>query len=484
MPPAQSTIDVNSSFSRNGDPWLEHFAKQLPTAELKEGVLNLGDGGIHFLGCDLKNSRIWIRPCYEHLTDLIREKIGDGSKSRFIIIGSPGVGKTTYSYLWLYDLAVESQIVVYQFNSNTRYLFDWSVAPHIKPAVRAGTGEDFNFELMQARTWYLVDGRANIAGEPMRFNAKCIVFTCSPNPQEYHQFAKPRDAIKLYMPVWSESEVLTCRKKLYRDRPEKEILGRYETYGGLARYVFDKSYVECIVDFKQAIDSCARFEHVFEAVGGSVHPLLYLLLHFFNVKDDNFQYYGFRVEFGSKFLATEVLANLMPFNEPHILKWVEASANDMFAGVRRQIRHYLKEQPQGRVESAQDINLGGSSSSPVSAASMPKRSYRESRDLERAAREREKLERELKIEKEKERFAQERSSRESRAERKSIESLSERDNRGLGEVSERNQRESERKRSDKEERLDRDKLELRSKLTRERDRLTREIEGLEKRRNL
>lgn len=322
------------------DIWLEHFARRLPGADFKDGVLNLGEGGIHFVGSDLRNSKLWIRPCYEHLTDMIREKINDGSKSRFVIIGSPGIGKTMYSYLWLYDLAFECQRVVYQYSTNMRFLFDWSSASK-QPFVRSGSGEDFNEELMQAKTWFLIDGRANLGNEPMRFNARCIVFTCSPNPQEYQYFAKTREALKLYMPVWSESEVMICRKKLYKDKPEKEVLGRVSTYGGLARYIFDKTNVECIVDFKEAMDSLSSFDTIFEAVGGSSNPLLYLLPQFFGVKDTNFQYYGFRVEFGSKFLANEVLANLVPMNETQIFTWVEAGINDIFAGMRGQIQQYF-----------------------------------------------------------------------------------------------------------------------------------------------
>lgn len=134
---------------------------------------------------------------------MISRMIDGKDAFKFVVTGSPGIGK---SYFLLYIMwrlvqnspAEDPPTIVVQYKGKLALCFQGS-------KVFKGSIESFETQLENPNTWLLVDGM-----EPVFRNAKTIVFT-SPNLNVYSAFLKEVLSTELFMPVWSFDELQACR---------------------------------------------------------------------------------------------------------------------------------------------------------------------------------------------------------------------------------------------------------------------------------
>jgi hypothetical protein len=109
---------------------------------------------------------------------------------------------------------------------------------------------DRNTTKMTARnpeTFYVLDG---LDADPV--HSECLtLFISSPRSNIFKDWYTHAQTEPWYFPVWSLEELQECRKHCYPTISCDVVDGRYEKYGGNARYVFwpegDPPFIEGVV---------------------------------------------------------------------------------------------------------------------------------------------------------------------------------------------------------------------------------------------
>ncbi|KXZ51037.1 hypothetical protein GPECTOR_14g276 [Gonium pectorale] len=126
--------------------------------------------------------------------------------TRFLITGTPGIGKTCLAVPlmgWLIQEGMASKIV-YETN-RVRYLVTAVSSGVI--SVEQGSTLDFEQELDDTDdddVWWIVD-----TGEVLERRANTVLLA-PPDRKQYHEFLKLHRSVKLYMPVWTDDEIADC----------------------------------------------------------------------------------------------------------------------------------------------------------------------------------------------------------------------------------------------------------------------------------
>ncbi|GIL64892.1 hypothetical protein Vafri_18731 [Volvox africanus] len=214
---------------------------------------------VNLLGRDLWGSSLLVRHCYRGIFDRMMELHSSNGKKRFVITGTPGIGKSFFAVVlmgWLVqEIGVSTFLVEYQAG---RYLFTRE-GTNIK--VEEGSKTDFKEELEDPLTWWIVD-----MGKGAEVPA-CTVLLASPDQQRYKEFLKFPGSSKLYMPVWSNEEIEECRMQLYPNLDKEEVEKLVTLWGKVPRYVLEKARDEwTLVRFKETISRC-KWEDIISCIG-------------------------------------------------------------------------------------------------------------------------------------------------------------------------------------------------------------------------
>ena len=198
-----------------------------------------------------------------------------GEKESFIILGNPGIGKSMFLLYMLVKLVAQKETVVYDpFWDKKSFLFSAGT-------MKIGELEDFVFELSNASTWYLVDGK-----EPAFQEAKTLLVS-SPNPKNYKEFHKLNTVKRLFMPIWTWEEIQECKNILYSSLPEEKVEELFMKWGGIPRFVLGKAMDETNTNLlDEAISAKAtRLKELISYIGESdtetdvSHKLLHIIVH-------------------------------------------------------------------------------------------------------------------------------------------------------------------------------------------------------------
>ena len=196
-------------------------------------TLELADGTF-FLGQPDLGSKLFIRPCYEDLSELILEGVIDGTITKIVVTGTPGIGKSQFGFYLMYLLRCRGKTVVldergiwYRFSDEGVIMGDRS------GFINAGY-------LQGTNTWFLCDPK----DRPDEILGLPTVVLVLPETARVNSFMKQVHSRRFYMPVWSLGELLECRRAIFAHVPEADVRERFGMVGGVARAVFDADKLE------------------------------------------------------------------------------------------------------------------------------------------------------------------------------------------------------------------------------------------------
>ncbi|GMF18706.1 unnamed protein product [Phytophthora lilii] len=223
---------------------------------------------------------IFIRPCYRRLLYHVLALTQNQDEPNVIILGNPGIGKTFFAYLLLWNLVRQSNNVVYQDGRSAQWIL------FTASGVISGSNITFRRVLIEPSTFYIVDGVT-----PVGVLAKTILVTSPPR--------------NICYPTLREEVVTDC----------------YRRWGGISRYVLryatnqDKQR-----DLEEAIDS-VNLDILLSSVGkvgANDHSISHRVLHL--LVDDNFK--SLHYVFASEYVRERVTAEFCRPNKQQLANFL------------------------------------------------------------------------------------------------------------------------------------------------------------------
>ena len=284
---------------------LADFGAVLTRAVVADNTLELVDGTF-FLGEPELRSKLFIRPCYEYLSELILEGVFDGTMKNIVVTGTPGIGKSEFGFYLMHLLRCRGKTVVLE-RKGAWYRFS-------DEGVTQGDISDFRKAgyLQGTKTWFLSDPK----DRPEELLGLPTVVLVSPRTSRVNEFMKQADSFLFYMPVWSLDELFECQRAVFPHVPETDVRERFGKVGGVARAVFDANKLEqlCLkmqtaaskmdLDLLQQILSRRRGDPDQVSTDKSGDALLHLLA----VPETGFK--EFKVDFASEYAHNLTLGEI------------------------------------------------------------------------------------------------------------------------------------------------------------------------------
>ncbi|KAA1074723.1 hypothetical protein PGT21_017069 [Puccinia graminis f. sp. tritici] len=216
---------------------LIRFWKALPEASLvvdgEVEYLELKES--YILGDENLGDRLLVRPIYKELCEFFKAN----AYNRWVVTGTPGIGKTFFSVYYMWIAARAKKTVVWQPPFLPEHL---SYLMTSRGVELVGTWDsEITDALATSDAVHIVDGKAP------KLRKVWTLLVTSPQHNHYHQFLKENNSKLLYMPPWSYEELQTCKAILY---PDERILPTtlmdrvFEWYGGVPRYVLARASTE------------------------------------------------------------------------------------------------------------------------------------------------------------------------------------------------------------------------------------------------
>ncbi|PNH12505.1 hypothetical protein TSOC_000560, partial [Tetrabaena socialis] len=175
-------------------------------------------------------SSLFVRECYPRLFDALTRH---PKPKRFIVTGTPGIGKSWFFYYLLARLLKSTtppSFIVWEHNTKPGKAWCYT---HKTREVVVGERTSFDHVLLDPAAWYIADG------VPPQLNCLArIVLLTSPKHETYKEVRKASGKM-LYMPLWELDELLECRRLLYDTVSEGLAKDLYQYYGGAARFVLE-----------------------------------------------------------------------------------------------------------------------------------------------------------------------------------------------------------------------------------------------------
>ncbi|EFJ50610.1 hypothetical protein VOLCADRAFT_103824 [Volvox carteri f. nagariensis] len=225
-------------------PDLQMFWKNLTAAELMtvddQQVLSLPPG-VCFPASTSKLHQLLRRTCYDTAFTKMQDCINELSSDirRFLILGTPGIGKSMFLLDLLHRLACMQRTVVLlsDLTYPSALLFQPAAADGDGGGVfKADNPIEFEEEINDPNTWLLCDSI-----EFAKANA-ITVMVSSPRAGAYNRFAKTKH-LELWMGPWSLEEIHAARRlEPYQAQVDVEMVERlYKRWGGIPRYVLENA---------------------------------------------------------------------------------------------------------------------------------------------------------------------------------------------------------------------------------------------------
>ena len=233
FPSFHPTPTVTATPSPITSGWLFNYVNTLRSTDVPaaDGVLEMPDGvkvmNVEDLGC-----RMFIRPCYPKLWDNIVNVIETGVIFRFIVMGIPGIGKTTFLYYLLHVLVKRSKCVVFEDFKGLMFMVQ------LDGTIYRGKRGDSVFEepLANTSTYYLFNcGGSTGTTTPLLESVSAVTIVAS-SPSEDHtkELSKTNHNV-YYMPMWKLGELQLCRNICVSPLTEAVVADRFAKWGGVAR---------------------------------------------------------------------------------------------------------------------------------------------------------------------------------------------------------------------------------------------------------
>ena len=143
-------------------------------------------------------------------------------------------------------------------------------------------------------------------------------------------YAAPQEAIKRpdsivrYMPVWSWEEIQAARQHIFISQPKEDVDSRYSEWGGIPRYVFQKTDMADQALLEDALDSCSLNDLAGSITNPSTassisHRLLHLTVKAGYLKGP--------VVFASDWVEGEVISRYSQYKQREVQDFLAATAH-------------------------------------------------------------------------------------------------------------------------------------------------------------
>ena len=110
---SSSAVAVFDPVSVAADKSLTEFAAALTEAVVTDNTLELANGTVFPRGSKI-GSKLFIRPCYKELSEIILDAASRGVVRDVVVTGTPGIGKSCFGWYLLYLLRCLGRTVVYE----------------------------------------------------------------------------------------------------------------------------------------------------------------------------------------------------------------------------------------------------------------------------------------------------------------------------------------------------------------------------------
>ncbi|CAB4386844.1 unnamed protein product [Rhizophagus irregularis] len=235
----QSVSFARSLYSYRAEPGqaVREFWKDLKNIKINDenNFIQLSKD-VYFLGDITQGSILFIRKCYNILGRAI---LNDNNYGRWRIIGDPGVGKTFFCFYLLHLIAQRNEMAIYHKASKPPILFCKEDASIISMnELRSFSG----------KVWYITDDleddeenisfrKIMLCSTSFRYNDKSLIFDMC------------RELKKRYIPVWSWTEIKSCKDKIFSDLEERTLWELYGSQcGGIPRSILERRNFQQILD--------------------------------------------------------------------------------------------------------------------------------------------------------------------------------------------------------------------------------------------
>eukprot|EP01125_Pyxidicula_operculata_P007873 TRINITY_DN265_c0_g1_i5.p1 TRINITY_DN265_c0_g1~~TRINITY_DN265_c0_g1_i5.p1 ORF type:complete len:403 (+),score=8.78 TRINITY_DN265_c0_g1_i5:44-1210(+) len=257
----------------------------------------------------IPEGRMFIREDYKKIQAIIESSIE--KHVRYLIIGTPGIGKSCFLIYLLNQFLKANRTVVLQRSAEKDQIYLFS-GGRVTKSPRIST---FQSELDKEDTWYLVDTIDN----PGLMQAK-TVFVSSPLNRHYNLFRKEVYVKTLYMPEWSETEMETLYKEI-GGMDREEFNNKLTKLGGVPRLVFGT-----VVDSADRLIARAISKINFRTWDGAINDLettegsnSNVILHILPIHN----YTSYEYVFGSKYIERLVFQRLYNKNTTKLAQLLE-----------------------------------------------------------------------------------------------------------------------------------------------------------------
>jgi len=199
---------------------------------------------IYWAGVTELGSAMYVRECYERIWRIL-ESDWDQQPSHFLLLGTPGIGKSFFLLYTVYRLLGKLREsrkpfkIVLQMGAEgaCHYLLSMGGFFGSGLQVKEIPEVEVHRHIADAENYYLIDSSLphSVA------NARTLMVSY-PDPKLYDYYDRHSVVKKLYMPTWSLAECQTARKYIYTECDETTFAMNFEKLGGVPRFVLFKPH--------------------------------------------------------------------------------------------------------------------------------------------------------------------------------------------------------------------------------------------------
>jgi len=301
---------------------------------------------IGWLDSLLLTKSLFVRKCYQDVSEIIKSNTTIDQCQQYIICGTPGIGKSTFLSYFVYDLIQlqESDLLtdgVKIGESSFSIIVDFGEmfamittkktdqGTEIMVAVDQRSVNAFSHASNNQANYYIFDARE--VEKPLLVRAKTVVAS-SPNRKNYKQIGKLGEQ-RYYMPPWSYEELLLLHEHCFDETVTEEQLDeRYGYYGGVPRECFKRFDVG-----ENIIQGCDA-EEVMKMIGSTTVAdqsswIAHRLIHI--VPSDDYK--RVTIKFGSQKICDAFVSQYYDTCESRFISFINTKTDAVYANLRGQL---------------------------------------------------------------------------------------------------------------------------------------------------
>ena len=244
---------------------------------------------------------LYVRTHYEAIVKCIFQENG----GNILITGNPGTGKSQCAVYALYCALQKSKVVLYH-RSVDEIIILFKRDERVKVFKPQDTMPSEHYD---KNTLYLYDAGTRTRPRIQFGMSRRILFS-SPSRESTSDFRKQQNVITLNMPIWDLDELKAAATlEQYRDKiSTDEVSKRYDTFGGIARYVLHPSAEQVSTYFEELNNHIRRCNiHTLTTLGptSDLDDKTHMLFHRQTQPDSDYRKYMF--DFASPYVEYSVL---------------------------------------------------------------------------------------------------------------------------------------------------------------------------------